>query len=60
MANQYGASSMSGTWTQDDLPDMATEQKNLMWVRRWPCGATEVWWHTIQWEVACALKYGAE
>ena len=30
MAAWYGASSMSGTWTQDDLPDMTTEQKNLM------------------------------
>ena len=30
MAAWYGASSASGTWTQDDLPNMATEQKNLM------------------------------
>ena len=30
MATWYGASSASGAWTQDDLPDMATEQKNLM------------------------------
>ena len=30
MATQYGTSSVSGTWTQDDRPDMATEQKNLM------------------------------
>ena len=28
MAAQYGASSASGIWTQDDLPDMAMEQKN--------------------------------
>ena len=30
MAAWYGTSSMSSTWTQDDLPDMAMEQKNLM------------------------------
>ena len=30
MVTWYGASSASGTWTQDDLPDMAMEQKNLM------------------------------
>ena len=30
MAAWYGASSVSGAWTLDDLPDMATEQKNLM------------------------------
>ena len=29
MATQNGASSMSGAWTQDDLPDIM-EQKNLM------------------------------
>ena len=27
MAAQYGASSVSGTWTSDELPDMAMEQK---------------------------------
>ena len=30
MAAWYSTSSASDTWTQDDLPDMATEQKNLM------------------------------
>ena len=30
MAAWYGASSASGAWTQDELPGMATEQKNLM------------------------------
>ena len=30
MAAQYGTSSTSSAWTQDDLPDMAMEQKNLM------------------------------
>ena len=30
MATRYGTSSMSSVWTQDDLPDMAMEQKNLM------------------------------
>ena len=30
MVTWYGTSSVSGTWTQDDLPDMAMEQKNLM------------------------------
>ena len=35
MAAQYGTSSVSGTWTPDKLPDMAMEQKNLMWVWRW-------------------------
>ena len=30
MAARYGAYSMSSAWTQDDLPDMAMEQKNLM------------------------------
>ena len=30
MVAWYGTSSVSGTWTQDKLPDMATEQKNLM------------------------------
>ena len=60
MAAQYGTSSMSSTWTQDELPDMATEQKNLMWVQRWPYSTTHVQQYTIQQEVACALKYGAE
>ena len=60
MATRYGISSTSGAWTQDDLPDMATEQKNLMWVRRWLCGTTNVQWHVIWREVACALEYGAE
>ena len=30
MAAWYGTSSTSDTWTQDDLRDMAMEQKNLM------------------------------
>ena len=30
MAARYNASSAFSTWTQDDLQDMATEQKNLM------------------------------
>ena len=30
MATWYGTSSASGAWTLDDLPDMATEQNNLM------------------------------
>ena len=60
MAAQYGASSMSGVWTQDDLPDMAMEKKNLMWVQRWLCGNTDVRRHTIWQEVACTLEYGAE
>ena len=30
MAARYGASSVSGTRTPDELPDMAMEQKNLM------------------------------
>ena len=30
MAARYGTSSTSGTQTPDELPDMATEQKNLM------------------------------
>ena len=60
MAAQYGASSASSTWTLDDLPDMATEQRNLMWVQRWLCGAIDVRQHTIRREVACALEYSAE
>ena len=30
MAAWYGTSSTSGAWTQDELPDIAMEQKNLM------------------------------
>ena len=30
LAARYGASSVSGTRTPDELPDMAMEQKNLM------------------------------